>query len=76
MEAKNRVHRYYVEEHRVDLLAIDELGISMIECALSDLLLRFHESMKELKPIDIDGTKINYDKINEMLTIIKERQQE
>ena len=76
MEAKNRVHRYYVEEHRVDLLGIDQLGINMIECALSDLLIRFHESMKELKPIDIEGTKTNYDKINEMLTIIKERQQE
>ena len=76
MEAKNRIHRYYVEEHRVDLLGIDQLGINMIECALSDLLIRFHESMKELKPIDIEGTKTNYDKINEMLTIIKERQQE
>jgi len=73
MEAKNRVHRYYVEEHRVDLLAIDELGISMIECALSDLLIRFHEAMKEATPIDV---KTNYDKVNEMLNIIKERKQE
>ena len=76
MEAKNRIYRHYVEEHKVDLLGIDELGINMIECALSDLLLRFHESMKELKPIDIEGTKTNYDKINEMLTIIKERKQD
>jgi len=73
MEAKNRVHRYYVEEHRVDLLAIDELGISMIECALSDLLIRFHEAMKEATPIDV---KTNYDKVNEMLNIIKERKQD
>jgi len=76
MEAKNRVYRHYVEEHKVDLLGIDELGINIIEFALSDLLLRFHESMKELKSNDIEGTKTNYDKINEMLTIIKERKQD
>ena len=73
MEAKNRIYRHYVEEHKVDLLGIDQLGISMIECALSDLLIRFHEAMKEATPIDV---KTNYDKVNEMLNIIKERQQE
>jgi hypothetical protein len=73
MEAKNRTHRYYVEEHKVDLLGIDELGISMIECALSDLLIRFHEALKEATPIDV---KTNYDKVNELLTIIKGRQEE
>jgi len=73
MEAKNRVYRHYVEEHKVDLLGIDELGISMIECALSDLLIRFHEAMKEATPIDV---KTNYDKVNEMLNIIKERKQD
>jgi hypothetical protein len=73
MEAKNRTHRYYVEEHKVDLLGIDELGINMIECALSDLLIRFHEALKEATPIDV---KTNYDKVNELLTIIKSRQEE
>tara|TARA_R110000796_G_scaffold81033_1_gene178847 strand:+ start:25 stop:246 length:222 start_codon:yes stop_codon:yes gene_type:complete len=73
MEAKNRTHRYYVEEHKVDLLGIDELGINMIECALSDLLIRFHEALKEATPIDV---KTNYDKVNELLTIIKGRQEE
>ena len=73
MEAKNRTHRYYVEEHKVDLLGIDELGINMIECALSDLLIRFHEALKEATPIDV---KTNYDKVNELLTIIKDRQEE
>ena len=73
MEAKNRIYRHYVEEHKVDLLGIDELGINMIECALSDLLIRFHEAMKEATPIDV---KTNYDKVNEMLNIIKERKQD
>jgi len=73
MEAKNRTHRYYVEEHKVDLLGIDELGINMIECALSDLLIRFHEALKEATPIDV---KTNYDKVNELLTIIKGIQEE
>ena len=73
MEAKNRTHRYYVEEHKVDLLGIDELGINMIECALSDLLIRFHEALKEATPIDV---KTNYDKVNELLTIIKGRKEE
>jgi len=76
MEAKNRTHRYYVEEAKVDLLGIDNLGINMIECALSDLSIRFHEAMKEPTPIDIDSTKTNYDKVNELLTIIKDRQEE
>jgi len=73
MEAKNRVYRHYVEEHKVDLLGIDQLGISMIECALSDLLIRYHEDLKVATPIDV---KTNYNKVNEMLNIIKERQQE
>tara|TARA_R110002167_G_scaffold349553_1_gene561484 strand:- start:78 stop:308 length:231 start_codon:yes stop_codon:yes gene_type:complete len=76
MEAKNKTHRYYVEEIKVDLLGIDTLGINMIEVALSDLLIRFHESMKEPKPIDIDGTKTNYNKVNELLNILKDRQEE
>ena len=45
----------------------------MIECALSDLLIRFHEALKEATPIDV---KTNYDKVNELLTIIKSRQEE
>ena len=73
MEAKNRTYRHYVEETKVDLLGVDELGISMIECALSDLLIRFHEALKEATPIDV---KTNYDKVNELLTIIKGRQEE
>ena len=73
MEAKNRTHRYYVEETKVDLLGIDTLGINMIEVALTDLLIRFHEAMKVATPTD---TKTNYDKVNELLTILKDRQEE
>jgi len=73
MEAKNRTHRYYVEEAKVDLLGIDNLGINMIEVALSDLSIRFHEAMKVDVLID---TKANYDKVNELLTILKDRQEE
>ena len=73
MEAKNKTHRYYVEETKVDLLGIDTLGINMIEVALSDLLIRFHEAMKVATPTD---TKANYDKVNELLTILKDRQEE
>ncbi len=73
MEAKNKTHRYYVEEIKVDLLGIDTLGINMIEVALSDLLIRFHEAMKVDVLID---TKTNYDKVNELLTILKDRQEE
>ena len=75
MEAKNRTHRYYVEENKVDLLGIDELGINMIECALSDLLIRFHEAMK-VSILNKSDIKANYDKVNELLTIIKDRQEE
>jgi len=73
MEAKDRVHRYYVEEKKVDLLGLDDLEINLIEVALSDLLIRFHEAMKVATPTD---TKANYDKVNDILKTIKNRQQE
>ena len=75
MEAKNRTHRYYVEETKVDLLGIDTLGINMIEVALSDLLIRFHEAMK-VSILNKSDIKANYDKVNELLTILKDRQEE
>jgi len=73
MEAKDRVHRYYVEEKKVDLLGLDDLEINLIEVALSDLAIRLHQAVKEA---DIPTEQPNLDKVNDILKTIKNRQQE
>jgi hypothetical protein len=73
MEAKDRVHRYYVEEKKVDLLGLDDLEINLIEVALSDLAIRLHQAVKE-DHVLIEQS--NLDKVNDILKTIKNRQQE
>jgi len=79
MEARNKIYRSYIEENKVDILGIDDLGINVIEVALSDLVLdlqntlNFHDYDETKPPIDV---KDRFDKANELLRVIKDRKEE
>tara|TARA_S200002703_G_scaffold147420_1_gene143270 strand:- start:473 stop:685 length:213 start_codon:yes stop_codon:yes gene_type:complete len=70
MEAKINTHRYYVEEIKVDLLGLDDLAINVIEEALSVLLIKQNNDLKENKAME---TRFN--KVQEILNTLQNRKE-
>jgi|TARA_E500000318_G_C3482461_1_gene180993 hypothetical protein len=70
MEAKINTHRYYVEETKVDLLGLDDLAINVIEEALSVLLIKQNNDLKENKAME---TRFN--KVQEILNTLQNRKE-